>query len=49
MRSRREGDTGLGLSIAQAVALQHGGRITVTSKLGVGSCFLSTYPRFLQR
>ncbi|VXD22572.1 Histidine kinase [Planktothrix serta PCC 8927] len=44
-RSHRERGTGLGLSIAQAVTLQHGGKITVTSKLGVGSCFFVRLPR----
>ena len=31
--------SGLGLAIAQAIAQNHGGLITVTSQLGVGSCF----------
>lgn len=30
---------GLGLSIVQAITQQHGGRITVNSQVGVGSCF----------
>jgi len=38
-RSRREGGLGLGLAIAQAIAQRHGGEITVTSQVGVGSCF----------
>lgn len=38
-RSRREGGTGLGLPIALAIAQRHGGKITVSSQLGVGSCF----------
>ena len=38
-RSHREGGLGLGLSIAQAIAHLHGGDITVTSQIGVGSCF----------
>ncbi|HBL13705.1 MAG TPA: two-component sensor histidine kinase, partial [Cyanobacteria bacterium UBA11162] len=43
-RSRREGGTGLGLAIAQAIAQRHGGKITVTSKVGVGSCFQVRLP-----
>ena len=38
-RSRREGGTGLGLSIVQTIAQRHGGKITVTSEVNVGSCF----------
>ena len=38
-RSRSTGGSGLGLAIAQAIAQNHGGLITVTSQLGVGSCF----------
>ena len=30
-RSRRESGTGLGMSIAQAIAVRHGGKITVQS------------------
>lgn len=33
------GGSGLGLAIAQAIAQYHDGLITVTSQLGVGSCF----------
>ena len=44
-RSQREGGTGLGLSIAQAIATQHYGQITVTSQVGVGSCFRVRLPR----
>lgn len=43
-RSWRQGGMGLGLSIAQAIAQQHGGMITVTSRLGKGSCFRVTLP-----
>ncbi len=35
---------GLGLAIAQAIAQNHGGVITVTSQLGVGSCFTVRLP-----
>jgi two-component system, OmpR family, manganese sensing sensor histidine kinase len=43
-RSRREGGTGLGLSIAKAIALSHGGKISVTSKVNVGTCFQVKIP-----
>ena len=38
-RFRRTEGFGLGLAIASVIAQQHGGKITVSSKLGVGSCF----------
>jgi two-component system, OmpR family, manganese sensing sensor histidine kinase len=38
-RSRRAGGTGLGLAIAQTIAQHYRGNITVSSQLGVGSCF----------
>ncbi|WP_315790227.1 sensor histidine kinase [Fischerella sp. JS2] len=38
-RSYWEGGSGLGLAIAQAIAQNHNGLISVTSQLGVGSCF----------
>ncbi|SKB11623.1 Integral membrane sensor signal transduction histidine kinase [Planktothrix sp. PCC 11201] len=43
-RSRRVGGTGLGLAIAQTIAQQHRGEITVSSQLGVGSCFQVRLP-----
>lgn len=43
-RSRREGGTGLGLAIAQTIAQRHGGKITVSSQVGVGSCFQVRLP-----
>ncbi|MEW6492082.1 MAG: HAMP domain-containing sensor histidine kinase, partial [Cyanobacteriota bacterium] len=43
-RSRREGGTGLGLAIAQTIAQRHGGKIMVTSQVGVGSCFQVRLP-----
>jgi signal transduction histidine kinase len=43
-RSRREGGTGLGLAIAQAIAKRHGGKITVTSEIDVGSTFQVRLP-----
>lgn len=43
-RSYWDGGSGLGLAIAQAIAKNHGGLITVTSQLGVGSCFTVCLP-----
>ncbi len=43
-RSQREGGLGLGLAIALAIARTHGGDITVTSEVGVGSCFQVRLP-----
>ncbi len=43
-RSYASGGSGLGLAIAQAVAKAHGGQITVTSRLGEGSCFRVCLP-----
>ncbi len=43
-RSYRSGGQGLGLSIAQAIAQQHDGEITVNSKEGAGSCFRVRLP-----
>jgi two-component system, OmpR family, sensor histidine kinase BaeS len=39
-RSRHSGGAGLGLAIAQGVAHAHGGRITCTSTVGVGTHFI---------
>ena len=39
-----EAGTGIGLSIVQQIVEQHGGRIDVTSKPGVGSCFTLVLP-----
>ncbi|WP_315791238.1 HAMP domain-containing histidine kinase [Fischerella sp. JS2] len=43
-RSYNSGGSGLGLAIAQAIAQNHGGLITVTSQIGVGSCFTVRLP-----
>ncbi len=43
-RSRRQGGTGLGLAISQAIAKRHGGKISVTSELNIGSCFIVRIP-----
>ncbi|MEH2425338.1 MAG: ATP-binding protein [Nostoc sp.] len=43
-RSYWSGGSGLGLAIAQAIAQNHGGLISVTSQLGIGSCFTVRLP-----
>ncbi|MEQ8536437.1 MAG: ATP-binding protein [Coleofasciculus sp. D1-CHI-01] len=43
-RSYAQGGSGLGLAIAQAIIRQHGGGITVTSQVGIGSCFQVCLP-----
>ncbi|MBE9178875.1 GHKL domain-containing protein [Oculatella sp. LEGE 06141] len=43
-RSHRAGGLGLGLAIAQAIAQQHNGEITVNSRVGEGSCFRVRLP-----
>ena len=42
--ARRHGGTGLGLSICRNLAGLMGGRIELTSQVGVGSCFTVTLP-----
>jgi len=42
--SRATGGTGLGLAIVKHVAERHGGTVTVTSELGVGSTFRVSLP-----
>jgi signal transduction histidine kinase len=43
-RARVTGGSGLGLTIAKRLIEAHGGRITVESKLGRGTCFSFTIP-----
>jgi signal transduction histidine kinase len=43
-RSYWHGGSGLGLSIVKAIAENHGGTVTVTSELGIGSCFTVCLP-----
>ena len=43
-RSRRLGGAGLGLSIVKNIIQKHDGLISVTSKVGVGSCFTIFLP-----
>jgi signal transduction histidine kinase len=37
--NRQQKGLGLGLTVAQAIVKQHGGKITVSSQMGVGTCF----------
>ncbi len=43
-RTYRPQGSGLGLAISQAIAQHHDGEITVTSQVGVGSCFQVRLP-----
>ncbi len=45
-RSYQTGGFGLGLAIAQGIAQNHGGQITVTSELERGSCFTVYLPAY---
>ncbi|BFM39921.1 two-component system sensor histidine kinase RppB [Synechocystis sp. LKSZ1] len=45
-RSRQQGGAGLGLAIAQAIAVKHQGSLTVESELGQGSLFIVKFPLF---
>lgn len=44
-RAAKTGGTGLGLSIVRNVAVNHGGRVELTSQEGVGSTFSMILPR----
>ncbi len=48
-RDRRQGGSGLGLSIAKWIAQAHGGNIRVTSTIGQGSTFLLHLPAYQER
>jgi heavy metal sensor kinase len=43
-RSRAQGGSGLGLSIAQSIANAHGGRLEAISTIGQGSTFIAILP-----
>lgn len=43
-RAKRQGSSGLGLSIARQIVLQHQGRITLDSRPGEGSAFIIRLP-----
>ena len=43
-RSRAVGGTGLGLAIVKKILARHQGRLTISSKLGQGSCFRCHFP-----
>lgn len=47
--TRKYGGSGLGLAIAKAFAQQMGGKITATSKVGLGSTFIVTIPLKISR
>ena len=44
-RNRSTGGTGIGLTIVKSIVEAHGGRVTVESTLGEGSCFTVTLPK----
>lgn len=47
-QSRSFGGTGLGLSLSKAIAKAHKGKINVQSKLGQGSTFVVSIPRYVK-
>lgn len=44
-RSREKGGSGLGLAIVKKIVEDHGGQVTVTSQINLGSSFKITLPR----
>jgi len=46
-RRKDEGGSGLGLAICERIVAEHGGHISVTSKLGEGACFTVSLPLLL--
>jgi two-component system, OmpR family, phosphate regulon sensor histidine kinase PhoR len=43
-QSRARNGTGLGLAIVKHILTRHRGRLTITSRVGHGSCFVATVP-----
>ncbi len=46
-RTRETGGSGLGLAIVEQLVHAHGGRVTVESRVGQGTCFIFTLPTIL--